>query len=383
VNPEGILSPLDDHLVHQAPEPVRHVATSDRNFYDRHYFNVHARSADFFLIIGMGQYPNLGTQDAFVSLRENDEQITLRSSRRLGDRFDASCGPVRVEVLEGLQRLRLTIEPNESGISADLEFAATHRAQLEPRQTHRTNGRISQDIMRYCQNGNYSGWLKTPTRLYQSGDVSLQGYRDRSWGIRAVGGIETGAAPPQSGQQVNGLYGRTDWHWLHMACQFDQFTINVKLHENAHGERWLEDAVLLWNDGRPDRHLGRVQLQFTEFTLDRRWVKRARIMFSRSGEPDLSMDVTQVLPLLLEAGTGYGHRPINGWMHGQYRGESVTDVARYQLDQPSPALAGGVDCLATMEFEGQVGYGLFEYSIFGRIDGFEGPGFFNAVASKA
>lgn len=29
------LSPLDDHPVHQSPEVMRHVTTSDRNFYDR------------------------------------------------------------------------------------------------------------------------------------------------------------------------------------------------------------------------------------------------------------------------------------------------------------------------------------------------------------
>jgi hypothetical protein len=168
-----------------------------------------------------------------------------------------------------------------------------------------------------------------------------------------------------------------------MACQFENYTINIKLHENALGERWLEDAVLAWNDARPDHHLGRVQLQFTEFTPDRRWAKRARIVFSRPGEPDRVMEVTELLPLFLEAGTGYGHRPINGWMHGQYRGEAVTDVVRFRLDQPTPGLAGGIDCLARMEFEGQTGYGLFEYSIFGRIDGFDGPGFFNAIAPQA
>lgn len=219
--------------------------------------------------------------------------------------------------------------------------------------------------------------------MYQSGDFRLQGYRDRSWGVRAVGGHETGAAPPEERQQVNGLYGRTDWHWLHLASQFEHFTVNVKLHENAYGERWLEDAVLVWNDGRPDRHLGHPQLQLTGFSDDRRWVRRARIVFAHPGEPDLAMEISEVLPLMLEAGTGYGHRAINDWMHGQYRGEAVTDVVPFRLDQPSAALAGGVDCLARMEFEGQVGYGLFEYSIFGRIDGFDGPGFFNAVKSEA
>ena len=34
-----MLSNLDDFPIHQTSEPMRHVATSDRNFYDRYYFN--------------------------------------------------------------------------------------------------------------------------------------------------------------------------------------------------------------------------------------------------------------------------------------------------------------------------------------------------------
>ena len=33
------LSPLDDFPFHQTSESMAHVATSDRNFYDRYYFN--------------------------------------------------------------------------------------------------------------------------------------------------------------------------------------------------------------------------------------------------------------------------------------------------------------------------------------------------------
>ncbi len=53
------LSPLDDYPIHQAPEVMRHVTTSDRNFYDRYYFNVHPCSDEMMMLIGIGQY-NLG-----------------------------------------------------------------------------------------------------------------------------------------------------------------------------------------------------------------------------------------------------------------------------------------------------------------------------------
>lgn len=372
------LSAQDDLFVHQIPEPVRHVGTSDRNFYDRHYFNVHACRPDFFMILGLGQYPNLATQDGFVSLREGHRQTTLRTSRVLGDRGDMACGPLRLEVLEGLKRLRIVIEPNESGIEADLVFNGTHEAKLEPRQVQRRNGRVIHDVMRYCQTSNYSGWLKTPSRTWRSEETPLQGYRDRSWGVRAIGRPEPIGAEP-GGAAVSGLFGTTDWRRLHMACQFDAFTVNIKLHEDRDGKRSLEDAVRVWNDGRTPEHLGTPHLEFVRFSTDRRFAEEARVVFRRPGQPDREMRIRQLLPLYLEAGTGYGNRPLLEWIHGQYRGDLVTDVVRFDVREPDPVLAGPIDCLAEMTLDGQRGHGLFEYTIFGRIDGFEGPGHFNGL----
>ena len=76
--------------------------TSDRNFYDRYYFNMHSSSDELFVITGLGQYPNLGVTDAFITVSIGTEQHTVRASRELGvDRMDTSVGPLSVEVLEG------------------------------------------------------------------------------------------------------------------------------------------------------------------------------------------------------------------------------------------------------------------------------------------
>ena len=101
------LSAWDDFPVHQAAEFVRHPATSDRNFYDRYYFNMHPCSEEWFAIFGFGQYPNLGVVDAFVDVRIGDGQHIVRASKPLGDRSDLSVGPFRIEVLEPLRRSAL------------------------------------------------------------------------------------------------------------------------------------------------------------------------------------------------------------------------------------------------------------------------------------
>ncbi|MBI3689925.1 MAG: hypothetical protein HY239_04485, partial [Mycolicibacterium aromaticivorans] len=61
-----MLGPLDEYPVHQAPLPIAWPNSSDRNFYDRSYFNAHDRTGDIFLITGIGYYPNLGVKDAYV-----------------------------------------------------------------------------------------------------------------------------------------------------------------------------------------------------------------------------------------------------------------------------------------------------------------------------
>ena len=48
------LSPLDDFPFHQTSESMAHVATSDRNFYDRYYFNVHRCADDLFMAWAWG-----------------------------------------------------------------------------------------------------------------------------------------------------------------------------------------------------------------------------------------------------------------------------------------------------------------------------------------
>ena len=55
-----MVSPLDEYPIHQVPLPVTWAGTSDRNFYDRCYFNAHDRTGDVFLVTGVGDYPNLG-----------------------------------------------------------------------------------------------------------------------------------------------------------------------------------------------------------------------------------------------------------------------------------------------------------------------------------
>src|SRR3546814_5826606 len=83
-----------------------------------------------FLIMGMGQYPNLGVTDAFALLRTGDEHRVVRSSRELGlDRLDTTVGPFEIQVIEGLKTLRCTLGANDHGLSYDLR-SEEHTSEL-------------------------------------------------------------------------------------------------------------------------------------------------------------------------------------------------------------------------------------------------------------
>ncbi len=62
---------------------MRYVGSSDRNFYDRCYFNAGNRSNELFLITGLGVYPNLGVIDAYATVRKGDRQWAVRCSDAL------------------------------------------------------------------------------------------------------------------------------------------------------------------------------------------------------------------------------------------------------------------------------------------------------------
>ena len=86
------LSSWDDFPVHQAPEFIAHPGTSDRNFYDRYYFNMHPSSDEWFAVFGFGQYPNLGVVDAFIDVRIGGAQHIVRASAPSVSRCSNHCG---------------------------------------------------------------------------------------------------------------------------------------------------------------------------------------------------------------------------------------------------------------------------------------------------
>ncbi|MFZ2178455.1 MAG: hypothetical protein WAW17_31410 [Rhodococcus sp. (in: high G+C Gram-positive bacteria)] len=357
------LSPMDDYPIHQVAEPIRRVSTSDRNFYDRYYFNCYpSADPDLFLVAGLGQYPNLGVTDAFAVLRRGDDHLVVRGSRALGyDRSDTTVGPFRVEVLQGLQRLRLVLEPGDYDLSFDLTFDAAIPATLEPRHFRRQLERVTFDTSRFVQTGTWAGELTIDGQRTQVTPDTWRGNRDRSWGVRPVGESE-----PPGRRAVDGIQ---NFFWIYSVMQFDEYSISVVLQEDERGRRIVEEAVRIWPDAeREPEWLGRPEHEL-KFEPGTRNVTAAALSFHRPTGEVVTVTCELLVPNYIGIGTGYGLEA--DWRHGMWQGELVVQGLRKQVTEIEPGLLMfcPVDNLARFHLTdgggSAVGTGLFEVAAIG------------------
>jgi hypothetical protein len=354
--------PFDEYPVHQVPMSIQHMASSDRNCYDRCYLNAHDRTGGIFFVTGLGVYPNLGVIDAYATVTRGTHQATLRFSDALGeDRSLQHVGPYRIEVIEPLQCLRVLCDSDESGITFDLTWTGSFPATEEPRHVMRQGGRVILDACRFAQVGTWSGVLRVDGEEFPVSDERWVGTRDRSWGIRPVGEAEPpgrGAAEPAEG------FG---FWWTYVPLRFDDFAILVILQEDGDGTRTMNEAVRVWpaTSSRPPEQLGWPEIDIS-YQPGTRHPVGARLQMGTRAKP-LTIDISTLGMVALNCGPGYGGDP--DWTHGAWRGRGFTERVDFELSDPVVAGRipfGVVDHVARATCEGVEGWGMFEHGTFGR-----------------
>ena len=361
-----MLSPLDDYPAHQIAEPVLTVATTDRNFYDRYYFNLHHCSDELMVTAGLGQYPNRGVTDAYVAVARGDTQRVVRASRQLGyDRMDTTVGPFAVDVKEGLRRLRLLCDGSRTDVDIDVEMDVEWNASIpaheEPKHIYHQAGRGATETARFFQTGFWSGSLRVGDETFSVTPDTWWGGRDRSWGVRPIGepehpGIRASEAP-------------AGFFWIYCTMQFPDYSILVMIQEDRTGQRFMEEAVRVFpeSSGRAPEPLG-IPDHEVEFVEGSREVAKATLSFFRPRTEVRTLEIEPLKANYLALGTGYGVEP--DWRHGMYQGELVVQSFTYDLKDPEIArrTRGLVDNCARFSFEGDTGYGLFEFASLGPHD---------------
>ena len=356
-----MLSSWDDYPVHQVAETIRHVGTSDRNFYDRYYFNLHGSSDELFMIMGLGQYPNLAVSDSFALVRRGTEHRVVRASKELVDRMETSVGPLRVEVLDPLHEVRVVLEPNEWGLSFDLRWKGAIPAFEEPRHYIRKHGRVLFDTMRFAQTGYWTGEIHLDDDVVRVTPDRWKGTRDRSWGVRPVGEAEPPGVHAED-PSVSGM-------WNYAPMQFDDYSIIYIVQEpdgvdGQPGPRVMEEAVKVWNDpDRPPVWLGHPEHDHTFVTGTRR-IASSVLRFPEAPGGPLEVRVSPLVDSHIGIGTGYGLDA--DWRHGAWQGPLVVQGLSLDTEADKERFFGIVDAVARFETsDGDVGYGLHEYMFLG------------------
>lgn len=233
-----VLSRGDDYPIHQTPDPIAFSGT-DRNFYDRYFFNGYAPDGGSFFAVAFGVYPHLDVADAHFCVVRDGVQHCLHASRKLGmERMAMECGPIRIEVIEPLKSLRVIVDGE--GLAADLTFTGRVFPIAEPRFTWRIGPRTVMDYTRLTQNGHYSGWIAVDGAR-ETLPAGSMGTRDRSWGVRPIG-----AADPQFGQSVPQFF----WQWTPINLP----ARSLYFHRNAYadGRAWNTRAVIAPDGNGPE-----------------------------------------------------------------------------------------------------------------------------------
>lgn len=187
------LSPLDDFLIHQTPDPVRVMWTGDPRAYERYWMVAHDASGRTLVATGGSFYPNLDRAEAYAVVNRNGTHTAVRSFRRLGvDRADLRVGPIAPVIIRGLREWRYVLEPNEWGISYDLVFSDTTRQTFREPLSNSTGGtpagRRNDVTSGFECFGSVTGWVEVNGERTELAPGST-GTRDRHWGTgRGVGG---------------------------------------------------------------------------------------------------------------------------------------------------------------------------------------------------
>jgi len=333
-----LLTPMDDTLWHQLPTTFDHVGTSDPRFFDRYWFAASDPAGGGTLQFTLGAYRNMNVMDGgFVAIRAG-RQHNLRVSRSLRPRFETTCGPMSVDLIEPLHHARLFVEDGDHGVCAELDWSSILPAQEEVPRFTRVRGRVVEESRRFDQIGECSGWVELAGER-----VELDRWwatRDHSWGVRENMGIvepQTGPAPPPSaGSLFSFLFFSTETFGGHLQlAQFagrpDYFTCELTRRDDPEA---------------PPLHLhlrsrASLEIEFSDDSSPRRF-RRVRYDATLSGDGpdrDVEVEATALGASIDMQGLGYGGYH-DGRGLGVWRGEDHLEHDVWDVSHPSEVARG-------------------------------------------
>jgi len=302
-----MLTRADEYPIHQTPEPIAYSGT-DRNFYDRYFFGAITPDASTYIGVAFGVYPHLDLADAHVAVVRDGVEHCVHASRHLGmERMDLDVGPISIEILEPLKRLRVVLAETQ-GLAIDLTFSGRAFPIEEPRFTHRIGPKVFMDLTRLTQNARVSGTV-TIDGAAMTLPAGTVGTRDRSWGVRPIGAPDAQPVPEPRPPQFFWM-----WSPVNLADRSLYFHVN----NDGRGRPWNTRSVLCPDGAAGPEEMVEVAVPVMDVTLvpGTRRVARAELTVEPLGAPAVRATYTPLGHFQMR-GIGYAHPT---WSHGSYHG---------------------------------------------------------------
>ena len=308
-----MLTAGDEYPVHQTPEPIAY-SGSDRNFYDRYFFNGYSKDGETFFAAAMGVYPHLNIMDGAVSVLKDGKQTSIHVSRPLNmERMDTRVGPLSVEVIEPLKQVRLKLEETE-GVALDVAFTGRAFPIEEPRFTYRQGPRMLIDCTRMTQNGRWEGKLSVDGQSVEVSSDNWYGTRDRSWGVRPIGAADPQPIIPARFPQ---------FYWIWTPLNFGDRAVFFHVNDDALGAAWNTRAVVSREGATNDEleHMSACKCDVVYTPGTRRAASGTIRIMDEKGETS-TVELTPLSTFQMK-GIGYGHPE---WGHGAFRGDQLATL---------------------------------------------------------
>lgn len=314
-----MLTKADDYPIHQTPEPIAYAGT-DRNFYDRYFFNGYNPDGSVYFAMAFGVYPHLNIMDAAFSVILGDTQHSLHASRIMFmERMNLTVGPISIEVIEPLAKLRIRVEDEENDIHVDLVFSCRSAPIEEPRFHFRRGPRTLFDYTRLTQNGTWEGSLEVKGEKVEVGPDRFLGTRDRSWGVRPIGAGDAQPLAPAEPPQ---------FYWIWVPLNFEDRSTFYHINADASGAPWNESGTVMMNGGEAEARAAASASTLT-FKPGTRHASQAEVRMSDAdgGVSTISLEIEKNFYM---RGIGYTHPE---WGHGAFKGELATAYECWNLNE--------------------------------------------------
>ena len=314
---------LDERFAHQIPEPFPNVLHFHPDWRESLFFIMHEREKPGdVLILTLAHFAARQEMDSLQLGRVGDSPIMARHVRKVdGDQDDFRVGPITIDVVEPLKKIRLVAAPSDqTPVSFDITFTARTAPYQLRRGTMKAKYEVIWDQSHMFQSGVYNGSYTHNGKTNQIDN--WWGQRDHSWGVRSH------ARCPL---------------WMWMPIQLEEGMLSVWHWEYPNGARVYTDGCFAPADGSEP-------IPVIDFQHDLHWLDAAGrpVSYEKFGDDVVGLAGTVVFTL-------QGGRKITVEAAGRW-------AQRYSAiaNRTDNVLGGGLSEMQVKTSDGVTGTAIFE-----------------------